>query len=131
MNTKNVTKEKHAAAEESREVRAVARFVRTSPRKLRLVIDAVRGKKVTDALTILRFTPKSAARDLEKVLNSAVANAENNFHMDREALYVHRAFVDPGPTMKRWIPRAQGRASAIHKRTSHITFVVKEREGVK
>ncbi len=131
MNTEKRKKtEKNQAAEESREVKAVARFVRTAPRKLRLVMDIVRGKDVKEALTILRFTPQRAARLLEKVLNSAVANAENNFKMDKDSLVVWRAFVDPGPTMKRWIPRAQGRASAIHKRTSHITFVVKESRGV-
>ena len=93
-------------------------------------MDAVRGKAVGEALTILQFTPKRAARILEKVLNSAVANAENNFKMDRESLVICGAWVDQGPTAKRWIPRAQGRASGIHNRTSHITFVVKESEGV-
>ncbi len=130
MDTKKSKKQENAATD-SREVRAVAKYVRTAPRKLRLVIDIVRGKEVKDALTILKFTPQRAARVLEKVLNSAVANAENNFRMDKDNLYVYRAYIDPGPTMKRWIPRAQGRASAIHKRTSHITFVVKESKGVK
>ena len=117
-------------AVEGREVRAVAKFVHCTPRKLRLVMNAVRGKAVGEALTILQFTPKRAARILEKVLNSAVANAENNFKMDRESLVICGAWVDQGPTAKRWIPRAQGRASGIHNRTSHITFVVKESEGV-
>jgi len=117
-------------ATESREVRAIARYVRTAPRKLRLVMDELRGKTVEKALTILKFTNKRAAKTLEKVLKSAVANAENNFQMSADSLYVHKAFVDGGPTIKRWIPRAMGRASAVHKRTSHITFIVKEGEGV-
>jgi large subunit ribosomal protein L22 len=110
------------------EVRAVARYVRMSPRKLRLVIDEIRGKSVNEAKAFLQFSPKRAARTLEKVLNSAVANAENNFKKDGESLVVSRAFVDCGPTQRSWIPRARGRASAIHKRTSHITICVKERE---
>lgn len=116
--------------DELREVRAIARYVRTSPRKLRLIMDEIRGLSVEKALSILRFTPKRAAKTLAKVLKSAVANAENNFHLDVTNLYVYRAFVNVGPTIKRWIPRAMGRASSIHKRTSHITFVVKQREGV-
>lgn len=114
---------------EEREARAVAKYVHSTPRKLRLVMDAVRGKAVSEALTILRFTPKRAARILEKVLCSAVANAENNLDMNKDSLVISGAWVDCGPTAKRWIPRAQGRASAIHNRTSHVTFVVKE--GVK
>lgn len=113
-------------APETKEVRAVAKYIHSTPRKLRLVMDAVRGKAVNEALTILRFTPKRAARILEKVLNSAVANAENNCGMSKDSLVISRAWVDCGPTAKRWIPRAQGRASGIHNRTSHITFVVKE-----
>lgn len=115
---------------EPREVRAVARFIRTAPRKLRLVMNEIRGLDVSDALNILKFTPKRAAKTLSRVLKSAVANAENNFHLDTDSLFIHQAFVDGGPTIKRWIPRAMGRASMVHKRTSHITFVVKEREGV-
>lgn len=119
------------AATESREVRAVARYVRSTPRKLRLVMDAVRGKGVNEAMTILRFTPKRAARILEKVLYSAISNAKNNYGMDEDNLFICRSWVDCGPTAKRWIPRAKGRASGIHKRTSHITFVVKESGEVK
>jgi large subunit ribosomal protein L22 len=89
----------------------------------------IRGKKVGDAQTILKFTPRIAAEVIGKVLNSAIANAENNHNMNRERLYVSEAYVDQGPTMKRFMPRAQGRASAIHKRTSHITIVVAEKEG--
>jgi large subunit ribosomal protein L22 len=115
---------------EAREIKAVARFVRTAPRKLRLVMDELRGRPVEEALKILKFTSKRAARVLEKVLKSAVANAENNFHMSSDSLVIHKAFVDGGPTIKRWIPRAMGRASQVHKRTSHVTFIVKEGEGV-
>ncbi|NLY76401.1 MAG: 50S ribosomal protein L22 [Firmicutes bacterium] len=109
--------------------RAVARFIRIAPRKARQVIDMIRGKKVSDAQTILKFTPRFAADVIGKVLNSAIANAENNHQMNRERLYISEAYVDQGPTMKRYMPRAQGRASLIHKRTSHITIVVAEKEG--
>ena len=126
---KTVKTEKKAPAE-PREVRAVARFIRTAPRKLRLVMDEIRGLDVQKALSILKFTPKRAAKTLSRVLKSALSNAENNFHLDGDSLFIHKAFVDVGPTIKRWIPRAMGRASMVHKRTSHITFVVKEREGV-
>ncbi len=109
--------------------KAVVRFSRIAPRKARQVIDMIRGKKVGDAQTILKFTPRFAAEIIGKVLNSAIANAENNHKMNRESLYVSEAYVDQGPTLKRFMPRAQGRASAIHKRTSHITIVVAEKEG--
>jgi large subunit ribosomal protein L22 len=109
--------------------KAVVRFSRIAPRKARQVIDMIRGKKVGDAQTILKFTPRFAAEIISKVLNSAIANAENNHKMNRDNLYVSEAYVDQGPTMKRFMPRAQGRASAIHKRTSHITIVVAEKEG--
>jgi large subunit ribosomal protein L22 len=128
--TRKTSESETVETTETREVRAIARYVRTSPRKLRLVMDEVRGKPVEKALTILKFANKRAAKTLEKVLKSAVANAENNFHMSADSLYVHKAFVDVGPTIKRWIPRAMGRASAVHKRSSHITFIVKEGEGV-
>lgn len=109
--------------------KAVARFVRIAPRKARQVIDLIRGKRVSDAQTILKFTPRFSADVIEKVLKSAVANAENNFKMNRDRLVISEAYVDQGPTLKRFMPRAQGRASAIHKRTSHITIVVTEKEG--
>jgi large subunit ribosomal protein L22 len=111
------------------ETRAVARFVRIAPRKARQVIDLIRGKQVSDAQTILKFTPRFSADIIGKVLNSAVANAENNHKMNRDRLIVSEAYVDQGPTMKRYMPRAQGRASLIHKRTSHITIVLAEKEG--
>lgn len=113
---------------EKKEARAVARFVKMAPRKLRLVMEVIRGKGVHDAINILRFTPKRAARTIEKVLKSALANAENNFRMSGDDLFVAAGFVDGGPTMKRFTPRAMGRASKIHKRSSHITIVVQEKE---
>lgn len=112
-----------------KEVRAVARFVQMPPRKLRYVIDTIRGRKVSDAMTMLKFTPAAAASKLYKVLKSAVSNAENNFNMDTERLYIAKAYVDPGPTQKRYLPRAMGRASLIFKRSSHITITVKEMGG--
>ena len=110
------------------EAKAVAKYVRVSPRKARVVIDQVRGKDVVRAREILRFSERAIAETIEKVLNSAVANAENNFNMDRNNLYVAECFVCPGPILKRVRPRAQGRAFRIEKRTSHITLVLKEKE---
>jgi len=109
------------------EVRAVAKYIRMSPQKTRLVVDLVRGVKVEDALSILKLTDKAAARAVSKVLQSAVANAENRTNVDVDGLYVKKAFVDQGPTMKRMRPRAQGRANVIRKRSSHITIVLDER----
>ncbi|MBI3925475.1 MAG: 50S ribosomal protein L22 [Armatimonadetes bacterium] len=109
-------------------MKAIARYLRSAPRKLRLVADLIRGKAVNEARVVLQFTPKRAARTMAKVLNSAVANAENNKDLDPESLVVHKVFVDEGPALKRWTPRARGRASAIRRRTSHITLVVKQRE---
>jgi len=113
-------------AEEILSARATARTVRTSPRKARLVIDLIRGKNVAEALAILKFTPNRNATTLTKVLNSAIANAENNFDLEKESLYVSEAYVNEGPTMKRIRPRAKGSASPINKRTSNITVVVME-----
>ena len=111
------------------EARAVARYVRVAPRKARLVVDMIRGKKIDDARAILKFSPRAAAEIVEKVLNSAVANAERNLHLKAEELVVGSTFVDEGPTLKRIRPRAMGRAFRINKRTSHITVIVKQREG--
>lgn len=110
------------------EARAILKFVRVPPRKARLVIDLIRGRDVQEALAIIRFTPKRAARVVEKVLKSAVANAQHN-HGVREVdrLFVKVAVVDEGPRWKRWVPRAMGRATPIQKRTSHITIVLDER----
>ncbi|WP_188433197.1 50S ribosomal protein L22 [Kroppenstedtia guangzhouensis] len=112
---------------ESVKSKAVARYVRISPRKARLVIDLIRGKSVDEALAILRFTPRAASPIIEKVLRSAIANAEHNYNMNPGELVVEKAMVDEGPTMKRFRPRAQGRAGRINKRTSHITVVVSEK----
>ena len=111
-------------AEQVTSAKATAKTVRIPARKARLVIDLIRGKSVADALGILKFTPCSGAQLIEKVLKSAVANAENNFDLDVEDLYVSEAFVNEGPTLKRFRPRAKGSASPINKRTSHITVVV-------
>ena len=112
----------------TREVRATAKFVRVSPGKARLVIDLVRGKNVSDAFDILHFCERAVAVDVEKVLKSAVANAENNNGMRSGDLFVKYAYVDEGPTLKRIRPRAKGSASRILKRTSHITIVVAPRK---
>ena len=107
------------------EAKAVAKNVRIAPRKVRVVMNLIRGKKVADAFAILKFTPK-VGEAIEKVLKSAVANAENNFDMNVDNLYVSSCFVDEGPTMKRIHPRSRGQAFKILKRTSHITVAVEE-----
>lgn len=108
------------------QAKAVARTVRIAPRKVRLVIDLIRGKKIGEALAILEFTPKAASPVLTKVLKSAIANAEHNYGMDINDLVVSEAYANEGPTLKRFRPRAKGAASAINKRTSHITIVVSD-----
>ena len=110
------------------EAKAYLKYARISPRKVQIVLDLIRGKDVATAMGILKNTPKAASELLIKLLNSAVANAENNFHMDAGKLYVSECFVCPGPTLKRIMPRAQGRAYRILKRTSHMTVVLKEKE---
>ena len=112
------------AAVASNSARAQARFVRVTPQKARRVIDLIRGLPASEAQALLRFAPQSASAPIGKVLDSAIANATNNFNLDSRTLVVAEAFVDEGPTMKRFRPRAQGRASQILKRTSHITVVV-------
>ena len=109
------------------ESKAVLRHARVTPRKARLVVDLVRGKGVEDALGCLEATPKSVARLIAKNLRSAVANAESQQNVDVDKLFVKRAWVDEGPVGARWMPRAQGRATPIQKRTSHITIVLDER----
>jgi len=109
------------------ETRAVAKFVRISPRKIRLVMDQVRGKQVGEALNMLSFAPQRGARILKKLVNSAIANAEQNTDVDVDSLYIMRVYADEGPTLKRWRPRAQGRATSIRKRTSHLTVVLDEK----
>jgi ribosomal protein L22 len=103
-------------------VRAKAKYVRTAPRKARLVIDHIRGKSVDDARALLLTTPRAASRDVLKLLDSAIANAENNHELVADELVVGRAYVDEGPTLKRYRPRALGRATRIRKRTSHMTI---------
>lgn len=109
------------------EAKAIARYVRISPRKVKIVLDLVRGKDVQEAFNILKFTPKAASEIVSKVLKSAVANAENNHEMNPDNLYVAETYANAGPTLKRFQPHAQGRAFRINKRTSHITVVVKEK----
>ena len=110
------------------QAKAIARTVRIAPRKVRLVVDLIRGKQVGEAIAILKHTPKAASPVVEKVLKSAIANAEHNYDLDVNNLVISKVFVDEGATLKRFRPRAQGRASAINKRTSHITVVVAEKE---
>lgn len=110
------------------EARAMARFIRVTPFKARQVVDLIRGKDVREAKAILKYTNKKGAPLVAKVLNSAVANAEHNFDMDSDSLFVSEIFVDEGPAIKRMKPRAYGRADIMKRRTSHITVVVKERE---
>jgi len=108
------------------EARAQAKFIRISPRKARQVIDLIRGKNINEAVAILKNTSKKASRIIEKVLNSAVANAENNHDMIVDELYISEAYINEGPTMKRFRARAQGQASRIRKRTSHIIIKVSD-----
>ena len=110
------------------EAKAYLRYVRISPRKVSIVLDLIRGKDIVTAMAILKNTPKAASEYLVKLLKSAIANAENNHSMDTSKLYVAECFVCPGPTLKRIMPRAQGRAFRILKRTSHITMVLKEKD---
>src|SRR5712691_10540885 len=110
-----------ATTDARQEVRAEAKWVRMSARKARLVAEHIRGRSVPEARTVLAFTPRAAAREVEKVLRSAVANAEANHGLDGDDLYVSAAYVDEGPTLKRWRARARGRVARIRKRTCHIT----------
>jgi large subunit ribosomal protein L22 len=110
------------------EARAQLNYARISPRKVKIVCDLIRGKDTKTATAILLQTPKAASELMVKILRSAVANAENNHKMDPDKLYVSETFANPGPILKRGMPRAQGRMFRINKRTSHITIVVKEKE---
>ena len=110
------------------EARAILRYARISPRKVSIVMDLIRNKPLDEALAILQYTPKAACEPLLKLVKSAAANAENNFNMDKNNLYVAECFVCPGPTMKRIRPRDHGRAFKVLKRSSHITLVLKEQE---
>jgi large subunit ribosomal protein L22 len=118
-----------ATAQDDRmRVHAQAKWVRTSARKARLVLDHIRGRSVPEARTILAFTSRAVATDIEKVLRSAVANAEANHGLDGDDLVVESAYADEGPTLKRWKPRARGRVNRIRKRTCHVTLVLAEVE---
>jgi large subunit ribosomal protein L22 len=109
------------------EVRAVSKYLRISPTKVRLVADLVRGKQVQEALTVLKFIPKKGSRYVNKTLRSALANAENTKEIDVETLFIKTIMIDEGPRLKRFRPRAMGRATRIIKRSSHITVVLAER----
>ena len=109
------------------EIRAAARYVRISPQKVRLIMGQVRGKKVEEALNELSFAPQRGARIVKKLIDSAVANAQENAGMDVDSLYIAKIYADEGPTLKRWRPRALGRATRIRKRTSHLTVVLDEK----
>lgn len=110
------------------EAKAIVRHVRVSPRKMRVVANLVRGKRVNDAMGMLKHTPKKSGRILHKLLLSAIANAEHKGVSDVDELVVHRLCIDNGPIVKRWMPRAMGRANRIQHRTSHVTVVVAEAE---
>ena len=109
------------------EARAINKYIRMSPLKVRVVLDLIRDKNVEEAMAIMEHTNRTAAVVINKVLKSAVANAENNLELDRDSLYVSECYCGPGPTLKRFQPHAQGRAFSIMKRTTHITVVVKQR----
>jgi large subunit ribosomal protein L22 len=115
------------AADAEVRARASARYVRMTPMKVRRVVDLIRGMEAAEALSVLQFAPQAASEPVAKVLASAVANAEHNLRLDRDSLIVSVAYVDEGPTLKRFRPRAQGRAFRVRKRTSHITVVVAQR----
>ena len=109
------------------EAKAIAKYIRIAPRKIRIVVDLIRGKSVGEAIAILKHTPKVASEVVEKVLKSAMANAEHNYDMNIDNLFVSEVYVDQGPTLKRIHPRSRGQAFKILKRSSHVTLKVKER----
>lgn len=113
------------------EVKAKLNYLRIAPRKVRLVADLIRWKKIEEAQSILKFTVKKGAHPLLKLLNSAIANAKNNFQIEPDNLYISKITVDEGPKYKRWMPRARGSASEIQKKTSHITLILNEAKGAK
>ena len=128
MATRSKMKSQYRKENADRRPHATAKHIRISSRKVKIVIDLIRGKSVEDAEAILMYTPKAASEPLLKLLKSAAANAENNHKMDPEKLYVSEVFATPGPIIKRMRPRAQGRAFRINKRTSHVTLAVAEKE---
>lgn len=130
MATRERTKAQKVREEKDRRPRAVAKYIRISPSKVKIVIDLIRGKKVAEAKAILMNTPKAASETVSKVLNSAIANAENNLELSKDNLYVAEIYADQGPTLKRFTPRSRGRAMQILKRTSHITIILGEAKEV-
>jgi len=113
------------------EVKAKLKYLRISPRKVRLVADLIRGKNIEEAQDILKFTVKRASLPLNKLLDSAISNAKNNFHLNPDVLYIKKITVDEGPKYKRWMPRMRGQAYQIKKKTSHITLILDEKEELK
>ncbi len=111
-----------------KQAQATLKYARISSRKVKIVADLIRGKDVDEALAIVKFTPKASSDIIEKLLKSAIANAENNYDMKHEKLYISEIYANQGPTLKRIRPAAKGSASRIRKRTSHITIVLKEKE---
>ncbi|MEF9989805.1 MAG: 50S ribosomal protein L22 [Christensenellaceae bacterium] len=124
MATRQREKAAKRREEKDKRPKAIARHVRISSRKVKAVIDLIRGLQVADAKAVLSNTPNGATEPVEKLLNSAIANAENNMNLNSDTLFVAEVFADQGPTLKRFRPRAQGRASKIRKRTSHITIIL-------
>ena len=127
MATRQKVKAAARQANADKRPRACVKYVRVTPRKAQIVLDLIRGKRVDDALAIVMFTPKSASPVVEKLLNSAIANAENNLGLDRETLYVAECYANQGPTLKRYWARSHGRADMIKKHTSHITIVLDQK----
>lgn len=127
MATRSKEKSALRAVNRDRRPQAHAKYIRIAPRKVKIVIDLIRGKSVEEALAILQYTPKAAAPVVSKVLNSAIANAVNNLEMDRQNLYVAEVYANPGPVLKRFVARSRGSASPMLKRTSHISVVLDEK----
>jgi len=127
MATRSKTKSAARKQNTDRRPQAHAKYVRISPRKVKIVIDLIRGKSVQEAQAILTFTPKAASPVVLKLLNSAIANAENNLEMNRNDLYVAEVYANPGPTLKRYVARSRGSASPMLKRTSHISVVLDQK----
>ncbi|MGI6665240.1 MAG: 50S ribosomal protein L22 [Christensenellaceae bacterium] len=130
MATRQREKAQKRQETKDRRPRAVAKYIRISPSKVKIVVDLIRGKSVAEAKAILLSTPRAASEPVTKVLDSAIANAENNLDMVRDNLYIAEVYADQGPTLKRYRPRARGRAMHILKRTSHITLILDEAEEV-
>ena len=128
MATRSKTKTQARQASADKRPKAIAKYVRISPRKVKIVIDLIRGKNVDEAAAILTYTPKAASPVVLKVLNSAIANAVNNQELDRKELYVAEVYANPGPTLKRYVARSRGSASPTLKRTSHISVVLDQKK---